>query len=710
MTDDNPLDVFDGGRHVATASISRMVELFESVGSTRLVLPSIQRSLVWRNSQIVNFWDSLLRGFPIGMMTVVKATSGTGIRNSNGKTTEAAGNEYALFDGQQRLAAFMLGIGKGPLRATRQLWVDVSKKCGPGDNLFTLRINSTGQPYGYQIDKPDAKLGSATLRAQYEAWPKVDGSLQSSETVFREISGKPTTKLGRSSFAIPLEVLVQAQCVKDKLNALVREASVSSGHIDITDFANCLKRALNAEIVLNLVDSSLLEGSNYSLLFERLGQSATRLSDEELTYSLIKKRFPYVHDRIAEITDRDGRFASSVDLVLGALRIARLRSCETSLPPDGPDGKRDQAIQAAARRPAPRDVTSLGDGSGNPTSTEITFFHMLPRDANAPRILQKSVAALRRALAWNGSDHDVGLPLTLLARLPRDLLDVLLLFMMTSEGRREWAGEDRSALVAFTLHWLIFVEYDDKAADLVFARLLEERWTPDARGLARLLIELAGAGLARHAPRPEDWCKLMKEADEEASSINAWDGRFSTGDVGKHKPSLSLRVLSTHPELIRRMLLWLQRAYIQKRFPSFDPLSVHDEDLPLDLDHVIPAKCFYKANLVPSSVTSDDRRRRLHEMHCNSLGNFRWLAAPDNRSRQDAQLEPENGIEHLTDHIDRAEFNAHIERVWDAAAVDDVYRSINLRTLNLCRMFMRESGIDKLLDLTDGEAKAVNAK
>lgn len=699
MTDDNPLDVFDGGRHVATASISRMVELFEAVGSTRLVLPSIQRSLVWRNSQVVNFWDSLLRGFPVGLMTVVKAASGTGIRDSSGKTTEAAGNEYALFDGQQRLAAFMLGIGKGPLRATRQLWVDVSKKCGPGDNLFTLRINSTGQPYGYQIDKPDAKLGSATLRAQHEAWPEVGGNLQSSETVFCELSGSPTTKLGGGGFAIPLGVLVQARCIKDELDALVREANVPPGHIDIANFANCLKRALNAEIVLSLVDSSLLKGSNYSLLFERLGRSATRLSDEELTYSLIKEKFPYIHDRVAEITDKDGRFASSVDLVLGALRIARTRSCETSLPPDGPDGKRDQAIQAAARRPAPRDVTSLGDGSGNPTPTETTFCRMLPRDANAPRILQKSVAALRLALAWNDNSHDAGLPLTLLARLPRDLLDVLVLFTMTGEGRREWAGEDRSALVAFTLHWLIFVEYDDKAADLVFARLLEKQWTSDARRLARLLVELAGAGLARHAPRPDDWGKLIKEADEKSSSINVWEGRFVARDTGERKPGPGLRVLSTHRELIRRMLLWLQRAYIQKRFPSFDPLSIHDEDLPLDLDHVIPARCFYKANVVPNSVTWDDRRKRLHDMHCNSLGNFRWLAAPDNRSRQDALLEPENVIEHLTDHIDRVEFNAHIERVWDAAAVDEVYRSINLRTLNLCRMFMRESGIDNLLGL-----------
>ena len=38
--------------------------------NSRLFLPPIQRSAVWRNSQIINYWDSLLRGYPAGLMLV----------------------------------------------------------------------------------------------------------------------------------------------------------------------------------------------------------------------------------------------------------------------------------------------------------------------------------------------------------------------------------------------------------------------------------------------------------------------------------------------------------------------------------------------------------------------------------------------------------------------------------------------------------------
>ena len=54
-------------------------------------IPDIQRGLVWNAAQIEVFWDSLLRGIPIGIFTVV----------------ENAG-EKMLLDGQQRWHAIQL--------------------------------------------------------------------------------------------------------------------------------------------------------------------------------------------------------------------------------------------------------------------------------------------------------------------------------------------------------------------------------------------------------------------------------------------------------------------------------------------------------------------------------------------------------------------------------------------------------------------------
>ena len=37
---------------------------------SRLLLPPIQRSVVWSNGQVIDYWDSLLRGYPAGLMLV----------------------------------------------------------------------------------------------------------------------------------------------------------------------------------------------------------------------------------------------------------------------------------------------------------------------------------------------------------------------------------------------------------------------------------------------------------------------------------------------------------------------------------------------------------------------------------------------------------------------------------------------------------------
>ena len=59
-----------------------------------VILPDIQRGLVWTPQQIAFLWDSMLRGFPIGGFVF----------------SENADNTYYLLDGQQRWNAISLGF------------------------------------------------------------------------------------------------------------------------------------------------------------------------------------------------------------------------------------------------------------------------------------------------------------------------------------------------------------------------------------------------------------------------------------------------------------------------------------------------------------------------------------------------------------------------------------------------------------------------
>ena len=85
--------------------------------SGKLVLPPIQRSSgLWGQRQIAEYWDSLLRGFPLGVMLIHKISKPIDCRNLlNGEQYKANEGDWALFDGQQRLSAILLGFGKGSL-------------------------------------------------------------------------------------------------------------------------------------------------------------------------------------------------------------------------------------------------------------------------------------------------------------------------------------------------------------------------------------------------------------------------------------------------------------------------------------------------------------------------------------------------------------------------------------------------------------------
>jgi hypothetical protein len=122
-------------------------------GAPRLLLPPIQRSLVWSNEQIINYWDSLLRGYPAGMMLFHLAERRENVsdikgRDADEKTCDANEGDWQLFDGQQRLASVLLGFHEGQLKNSHKLWVDLGQSPEKGSGLkFQLRMSSRGQPH-----------------------------------------------------------------------------------------------------------------------------------------------------------------------------------------------------------------------------------------------------------------------------------------------------------------------------------------------------------------------------------------------------------------------------------------------------------------------------------------------------------------------------------------------------------------------------------
>jgi hypothetical protein len=139
--------------------------------------------------------------------------------------------------------------------------------------------------------------------------------------------------------------------------------------------------------------------------------------------------------------------------------------------------------------------------------------------------------------------------------------------------------------------------------------------------------------------------------------LRSWAERFTAADGdGESKPGEALRMLPTNRKLMERALMWFQRSYIAEEFPDYDPTSDRDEDLPIDLDHIVPYDAFgfdwrYRASRLkePEEKNISDNFRWGRGIVGNSLGNFRWLAASENRGRGKGAYEPiENNADLVT--------------------------------------------------------------
>ena len=82
----------------------------EPDGMPVIVMPPVQRSAVWRPTEVVDLWDSVMRGLPIGVFYLVDANDDGRKGVLNGKTTPVPYAGFDLLDGQQRVRALLLGI------------------------------------------------------------------------------------------------------------------------------------------------------------------------------------------------------------------------------------------------------------------------------------------------------------------------------------------------------------------------------------------------------------------------------------------------------------------------------------------------------------------------------------------------------------------------------------------------------------------------
>lgn len=188
--------------------------------------------------------------------------------------------------------------------------------------------------------------------------------------------------------------------------------------------------------------------------------------------------------------------------------------------------------------------------------------------------------------------------------------------------------------------------------------------------------------------------------------LRSWSERFAAADTQQFKPGETIRILATHQELVKRALMWLQREYLAKF--RYDPTSDRDEDLPVDLDHIVPASTFY--------FNWGDRGLRLEEgvdllnfreersNIGDLLGNRRWLDASENRRRQNGPYDLDGVFDVVEPRVDDWKKLADgQQRKWANADIALFQHLVDARTLDLYRNLLENSCIESLLPAAKAE-------
>jgi hypothetical protein len=670
---------------------------------SRLLLPPIQRSLVWSNEQIINYWDSLLRGYPAGMMIVHRVKiegndANSQGRDADGNTQQANKEDFQLFDGQQRMAAILLGFAEGQLKDSHKIWIDFGVEPSKNSGLkFQLRVSSTGQPFGYKAEAPNQKFELGKRQAKWKEWREKHEDKKTPQQAFSETLG---SDLIGATCAIPLGVVCNLLRNKTFAETITTLAQTKDAVATIVnEFVDSLQKALAINVVLQKVGAEIAGNQEeYIRFFGRLGQGGTSLSNDELTYSIIKHHYPKIHDRMRAIIEgTPGRLAGEVDLALAALRVAKAVSTWEA-------SNESEKIG----RPSPSFVSKLNDKKME--SVHLQFLEMIGQQ-NQTAILFTALTQIREALSYSDA-RPTGMPAILLGCLPRELVDVLLLFAVKYHSAPPDKDDGFASLPAFVLYWLLFVHDDGKAAWYSFRLAGRETWCLSKESIRDLIVEFEKEGIARLIPQGDALTNLREEVKRGDHRIRLWAERFTAADhAGESKYGEALRHLSTNRGLAKRALMWLQRQYITGEFSDYDPTSDRDEDLPIDLDHIVPHDIFtfdwryryYRLddNAVKYIDANPDNFRWQRSLVGNSLGNYRWLAASRNRGRGKRAFEPlENNADLVSN---EAEWNSIIpqeannNRRWSLEDIALFQRLIDLRTLELYEKILTESGIEGIL-------------
>lgn len=607
----------------------------------KLLLPPIQRSFVWKPKQIVDLWDSLLRGMPIGSLMLSKLSEGQladTVTTKGRETNTVSGEDMGLLDGQQRTLAMLIGYPYAE-QSGYCLWIDLAEN-GHAGSPFSLRLTTNAQPFGFERTA-HGKLSRGERKTAREAYDKLHGESETHDyDLFAlkpdKLQPRPWRANSKPEQFVKVTELWKIYITSngDESGFLAFLKNHDAEEIFSEQLYEAFKRMELLEVPLILipehVGNSMKQGVLHKdaidplvLLFERIGRNGASLSSEDLLFSMIKQQWPEAQQLVngihGEISVR--AFMSATDFVMTAFRLAAAEKKIADKP-----------------RPNPKDFhIHLGTLLGKKGEEDKP----LRRYLGINNDLTKAFKGLFNLLAYKGSEQDIGLPLPMMPHLSRGLVQVLLHWIKLNPDQ-EVIEASRQKLISFSLFWYLNVWHEDKASTKAFEIISSsERGTFPATSLYKGLTDAPENQIGLALPLM-DYERLVKILVEPSVLIPTHDSIFESG-VDKST--------AWERELYKRfcwwrkpLLLWLQRTYVDREFgvqSSAAFAGLTDEDtVPYDYDHLCPQNHWGTdwRHIKDVSLQLPDAFKTGRHVTGNCIGNLHVLESSLNRSFGDDPL------------------------------------------------------------------------
>lgn len=126
-----------------------------------IVLPMIQRGSVWKPHQVIDLWDTILRGMPFGglMASLIPTVSNVHFFHplDRAKAIRLTNGGLSLIDGQQRTLALLIAWPAVEAQMQRRIWVDFGED-DTYDHVLRLHFTTDSSPMGYQRGGPSGQI------------------------------------------------------------------------------------------------------------------------------------------------------------------------------------------------------------------------------------------------------------------------------------------------------------------------------------------------------------------------------------------------------------------------------------------------------------------------------------------------------------------------------------------------------------------------